>query len=132
MLEVLCFNYQEYCSSYALVSLNGDMSTGFRLDTTLLPLLVGAVLGILFSLIFVGQEALTTKFLFVSAVYMGLVGAGHFSHGMAEFQTAADFTDLWEYVVYNISKCCSLRFELPRILRAFFGFTPYPSVSSLK
>ena len=105
------------------------VGSGFEGRTLPIPVVVGAVLGIAggIALYKIGSTVAMKRFIYFSVVLLVFIGAGVFAHGIEEFQVVYDLGEYWEYVVWNISKYASLRYEFFSLLRALIGFTPYPS-----
>ena len=105
------------------------VGSGFEGRTLPIPVLVGSILGIGCGLALyrLGSTVAMKRFIYFSIVLLVFIGAGVFAHGIEEFQVVYDFGEYWEYVVWNISKYASLRYDFFGLLRALVGFTPYPS-----
>lgn len=105
------------------------VGSGFEGRTLPIPVLVGSILGIACGLALyrLGSTVAMKRFIYFSIVLLVFIGAGVFAHGIEEFQVVYDFGEYWEYVVWNISKYASLRYDFFGLLRALVGFTPYPS-----
>ena len=105
------------------------VGSGFEGISLPLPVVIGSILGVAggLALYRLGSTVAMKRFIYFSVVLLVFIGAGVFAHGIEEFQVVNDYGEYWEYVVWNISKYASLRYEFFGLMRALVGFTPYPS-----